>query len=130
MSLGNTQRGATFVESCIACHRIGQLGAVIGPDLTSIGTTLSPERIAEEILWPGRQVKEGYTMLQVTTQDGVVHHGYERWTRQSDASGDLVMRQLTAKSLITLRRDQIVSRQTLVSPMPPVEPRNCLFSSI
>ena len=118
MTQGNAQRGATLVEACIACHRIGKLGAVIGPDLTSIGTTLSPERIAEEVLWPGRQVKEGYTMLQVTTQDGVVHHGYERWTRQSEASGDLVMRQLTAESLITLRRDQIVSRQTLVSPMP------------
>ena len=118
MTQGNAQRGATLVEACIACHRIGKLGAVIGPDLTSIGTTLSPERIAEEVLWPGRQVKEGYTMLQVTTQDGVVHHGYERWTRQSEASGDLVMRQLTAESLITLRRDQIVSRKTLVSPMP------------
>ena len=57
-------------------------------------------------------------MLQVTTQDGVVHHGYERWTRQSQESGDLVMRQLAAESLITLRKDRIVSRQTLVSPMP------------
>ena len=61
MMRGNAQRGATLVEACIACHRIGKLGAVIGPDLTSIGTTLSPERIAEEVLWPGRQVKEGYT---------------------------------------------------------------------
>lgn len=118
MTLGDAQRGATLVDACIACHRIGELGAVIGPDLTSIGTTLSPERITEEILWPGRQVKKGYTMLQVTTQDGVVHHGYERRTRQSEESGDLVMRQLTAESFITLPRDQIVSRQTLVSPMP------------
>lgn len=118
MAMGDAQRGAALMESCVACHKIGKLGGVIGPDLTSIGTTLSPERIAEEILWPSRQVKEGYTMLQVSTKDGEVHQGYERRTKQSETSGDVVMRQLAIDSLITVREDRIESRQVLDSAMP------------
>ena len=57
-------------------------------------------------------------MLQVLTKDGVVHQGYERRTRESQETGDLVMRELAAESLVTVREDQIESRSVLGSSMP------------
>ena len=42
----------------------------MGPDLTAIGTTLSTERIIEELLWPARQIKEGYSVVAVVTDSG------------------------------------------------------------
>ncbi|MCZ6682015.1 MAG: c-type cytochrome, partial [Planctomycetota bacterium] len=117
-TMGDARRGATTTASCIACHKIGKAGGVIGPDLTSIGTTLSAERITEELLWPSRQVKEGYTLLHVLTKAGEVVQGYERGTRESRETGDLVMRQLATKSLVTVRKDQIAFQALVGSSMP------------
>ena len=91
---------------------------MIGPDLTAIGTTLAADRITEELLWPSRQVKEGYTLLQVTTKDGKLHQGFERRTKESEETGDLVMRQLAIDVIVTIKKDQIASVQKLGSAMP------------
>ena len=120
-SQGNAKRGAMWAASCIACHKFGKagkVGGVIGPDLTSIGTTMSADRIIEELLWPSRQVKEGYTLLQVITKDGQVLQGFERRTQESERRGDLVMRQLAVDSLVTIRKDNIASKQKMGSAMP------------
>lgn len=115
---GDAARGKALAASCIACHKFGQVGGVIGPDLTAIGTTLSADRITEELLWPSRQVKEGYTLLQVTTKDGKLHQGFERRTKESEETGDLVMRQLAIDVIVTIKKDQIASVQKLGSAMP------------
>ena len=111
---GDSARGKLESVSCLGCHRIGSQGGLVGPDLTSLGTTLSPERIVEELLWPGRQVKEGYSMIQLTTKSGEVLQGYER----SAKSGEIAIRQLAEDSLLTLRRDRIHSVKKLGSAMP------------
>ncbi len=115
---GNATRGKTHTASCLACHRIGKTGGIVGPDLTSIGTALSADRITEELLWPSRQVKEGYTLLEVTTIDGQLQQGFERLTKESAKTGDLVLRQLATETLVTFKKDQIASRQELGSAMP------------
>ena len=101
--------GAAVFKSlaCSACHKIGGTGGDIGPDLTAIGTTLSAERIAEELLWPNRQVKEGFSVVQVITADGKIHQGYERKTKESQATGDLVIQDLATKQLVTIKRQDI-----------------------
>jgi putative heme-binding domain-containing protein len=115
---GDAARGKALSAACIACHKFGEVGGVIGPDLTAIGTTLSADRITEELLWPSRQVKEGYTLLQVTTKDGKLHQGFERRTKESEKTGDLVMRQLAIDVIVTIKKDQIASVQKLGSAMP------------
>jgi putative heme-binding domain-containing protein len=120
MDRGNVERGAILFKTaaCITCHRVGDNGGVIGPDLTAIGTTLSGERIIEELLWPNRQVKEGYTVLQVLTYEGEILQGYERKTKESQQSGDLVMRELAADKLMTIKRQHIELKQSVGSSMP------------
>ncbi len=112
---GDPNLGEPEAASCLGCHRIGAKGGLIGPDLTSLGTTLSPERIVEELLWPGRQVKEGYSMIQLTTKSGEILQGYER----SSKPGAITIRQLAVDSLLTMRREQVTSVTKLGSAMPP-----------
>ena len=88
---------------------------MVGPDLTSLGTTLSPERIVEELLWPARQIKEGYSLVQLTTKSGEILQGYER----SSKPGAITIRQLSVDSFLTLRREQVASVTKLGSAMPP-----------
>jgi len=118
--LGDARRGAELFKSraCVTCHRVGRAGGLIGPDLSAIGTTLSAKRIVEEVLWPNRQVKEGYSVLQVVTTDGAIHQGYERRTKETQQSGDLVMRQLKGEKLITMKKKDIDEQRVIGSSMP------------
>ncbi len=117
---GEAVRGAAVFKSlaCGACHKIGGAGGDIGPDLTAIGTTLSAERIAEELLWPNRQVKEGFSVVQVITADGKIHQGYERKTKENQATGDLVIQDLATKQLVTIKQQDIDEKQVTGSSMP------------
>ena len=104
--------------ACVSCHKVGGSGGTIGPDLTAIGTTLSAERIAEELLWPNRQVKEGFSVIQVVTEDGKIHQGYERKTKSSQETGDLVLEDLATRKLVTIKRESIEAKKVTGSVMP------------
>jgi len=103
---------------CAVCHKISPATnngiPFIGPELDTIGNTLSTERIIEEVLWPGRHVKEGYSLVQVTTITGDVHAGYEQRSR----SDDIFLRPLSQPGTIRIPRDQIRSQAKIGSAMP------------
>ena len=117
---GNSVRGGKIFQrmACAACHKIAGAGGNIGPDLTALGTTLSPRRIVEELLWPNRQVKEGYTVVSVVTQDGKIYQGYEVVTREGSPTNGLVLRDLVTRERITLAEDEIEEKRVRGSSMP------------
>ena len=121
-SLGSNETGLMNLLSqaagCAVCHKIGLATnngiPFIGPELGTIGNTFSTERIIEEVLWPGRHVKEGYSLVQVTTITGDVHAGYEQRSR----SDDIFLRPLSQPGTIRIPRDQIRSQAQIGSAMP------------
>ena len=117
---GDAARGAVlFVDlGCDACHRVGEQGGTVGPSLTAVGTTLSAERIIEETLWPNRQIKEGFTALEVVTSDFMIYQGYKRSTRESEETGDLVIQDLATGELVTIKAEDIEDVRLTGSPMP------------
>ena len=50
----NQQRGAEVMASsgCLACHKVGDNGGTLGPDLTTIGDTLGKDAIARTLVNP------------------------------------------------------------------------------
>ena len=117
---GESRRGSAVFKSmaCSSCHKVSGLGGAIGPDLTAIGTTLSVERIVEELLWPSRQIKEGYSVVAVITEEGKIYQGYERRTAESRKSGDLVIQDLATRELVTIKQQQIEEKRITGSAMP------------
>jgi len=116
---GDIGRGRQVFQltGCAACHQVEATKndfPFIGPDLTALGNTLRPERIIEEVLWPGRAVKEGYSLLRVTTQDGTVHQGYEERSR----SEDVFLRPLDRADTIRIPKNQIRAKTEAGSAMP------------
>ena len=111
-------RRAFQAAGCAVCHKIGLATnngiPFIGPELDTIGNTLSKERIIEEVLWPGRHVKEGFSLVQVTTITGDVHAGYEQRSR----SNDIFLRPLSQPGTIRIPHDQIRSQAKIGSAMP------------
>jgi putative heme-binding domain-containing protein len=78
---GDPQHGAeVFVSprfACLSCHRVGDQGATIGPDLSTVGLCTKPDEVVESVLWPRRQIKENYVAFTVATADGTTRQGYK-----------------------------------------------------
>ena len=117
---GNAANGEQIFKTigCAACHHVGTAIAglaYIGPDLDTIGNTLSTERIIEEVLWPGRAVKEGFSLLQVTSKDGTIHQGYEQRSR----SEDVFLKPLGSSEILRIPANQIREQKPAGTAMPP-----------
>jgi putative membrane-bound dehydrogenase-like protein len=55
--------------SCSTCHAIGNEGATLGPDLTSIGSIRSGRDILEAIIFPSASFVPGYEPFRIETSD-------------------------------------------------------------
>ncbi len=56
--------------SCYRCHMLEGRGRAIGPDLTMIGHSQTPEHVLESILEPSREIAPLYTMWTIITKSG------------------------------------------------------------
>lgn len=72
---GSIAQGAPlFKKHCAGCHRSGNVGAKVGPDLSGL-LTKSREQLLEDILDPNKQVLPDYVAIQLVTDEGVVVSG-------------------------------------------------------
>lgn len=72
---GDVERGRkVFATSCAACHKIGNVGHDVGPDLASI-TDKRPATLLANIIDPSAEVEARYLTYIVVTVDGRVHNG-------------------------------------------------------
>ncbi|MFO0961114.1 MAG: plastocyanin/azurin family copper-binding protein [Isosphaeraceae bacterium] len=78
---GDARRGAELFASprlaCQSCHKVGEAGGEVGPPLTTVGSCVKPEEIAESILFPRRKIKEGFEAVRLLLADGRSHQGYK-----------------------------------------------------
>jgi putative heme-binding domain-containing protein len=115
---GDARRGAgVFMApqfACVSCHKVGKHGGTVGPELTTVGKCIPPEKIVEAVLWPKREVKEGFVALQIITGDGKTHQGY----KEREDEKRLVIRDPATGKAITLPKDDIESRRETGSLMP------------
>ncbi len=67
---GNAARGrALFVETCSKCHRCGDVGERVGPDLSGVAHR-SVEDLVGNILDPNMAINPGFVSYQAETKDG------------------------------------------------------------
>lgn len=112
--LGDAERGAAvFAKHCAACHRIGNSGYDLGPDLTALAD-LSPRAIVTAVIDPNRAVEDKYRSYAAVTLDGVSHHGM----LVSETSNSIVMEGLNKSRTIIPRADLERLHSTGKSWMP------------
>jgi putative heme-binding domain-containing protein len=103
---GDADRGRRlFVESqsvaCRNCHRVGDVGKLIGPDLAGIGKKLDRAKLLESILEPSKTIDPKFAALLVETSDGRVLTGLP--VKQDDA--EIVLRQIDGKEVAVATKD-------------------------
>jgi putative heme-binding domain-containing protein len=95
----DARRGAAIYArenlKCVTCHRIGDAGGRVGPNLTAIGASSPLDYVIDSLLYPAKNVKEGYNTVVVQTADGQVLTGIQ--VTRSDA--ELVLRDATGKEM-------------------------------
>lgn len=115
---GDVRRGAEVFRSpqfaCLSCHKVGTQGGTVGPDLTLVSRCLPPDQIVESVLWPKRQIKDGYLAISVATSDGKIHIGYKE--RENDK--ELILKDPSTGNLVHLAKAQIEERTEVGTLMP------------
>ena len=76
---GDRNRGETLFWSsavnCGSCHKIGDRGAAVGPDLSSIGKQRSREDLLESLLEPSRRIEPKFAAYIARAVDGRIVTG-------------------------------------------------------
>jgi putative heme-binding domain-containing protein len=109
-------REAYLVGQCIKCHRFGNDGGSVGPDLTAVSSRFSRRDILESILEPSKVVSDQYRNEVVTTKAGKVVIG-----RVMDENKERIVIQPDPLSpaRVEIKKSAIESREpSKVSPMP------------
>ena len=111
---GNAGRGArVFKEQCSQCHRVGETGIKVGPNLSSL-THRPKEEMLENILDPNANIVPGYEEYMIETWDGRILTGV-----MADQSATTVTLRRGHGAEDTILRSTIASLRALtVSAMP------------
>jgi putative heme-binding domain-containing protein len=87
---------------CINCHRYGERGEGIGPDLTTISRRFQRKEILESILFPSQVISDQYASKTVQGKDGRVITGLV----SPQADGSMVVL-TTSGQKVTLKADEV-----------------------
>ncbi|MGN6438618.1 MAG: DUF7133 domain-containing protein [Agriterribacter sp.] len=102
-------------QGCIACHSIEKGQPLKGPFMGQIGSIMNRKQIAESILKPNASISQGFSTVQITTNDNKTVVGFVT----GESGGKLTMRDITG-SVHTVLTSNIKSRKELeTSIMPP-----------
>ena len=67
---------AVFTSRCATCHKWGNEGSTIGPDLTTIGKKFNDPELLDAIINPSAAIVFGYEPWLVNTKDGQSIYGF------------------------------------------------------
>ncbi|MCG8652914.1 MAG: HEAT repeat domain-containing protein, partial [Pirellulales bacterium] len=118
VALGDAERGRMLFRSdkakCSACHRVGDHGAAVGPDLTSIGANRTVSDLLESIVFPSASIVRDFDSYKVLTLDGRVLTG----VLVSENTREYVLQQASGEQLRLDRREIETITPSPVSMMP------------
>jgi cytochrome c oxidase cbb3-type subunit III len=75
---GDSARGRVLFSgkgNCTGCHRVGQTGSGVAPNLSDIGAVRSPGSLQRTLLDPSSQMMPVNRPVRVVTKDGTVING-------------------------------------------------------
>lgn len=115
---GDIQRGAVvFADvklACSSCHKIGDSGGTVGPDLSKLAKQRSGKYIVESVLWPDREVEPFFVSWRILTVDGEILTGFKV---QADED-EVQLRELTGGQTVFIATEDIEHEALAGSVMP------------
>ncbi|MDP6444976.1 MAG: HEAT repeat domain-containing protein [Pirellulaceae bacterium] len=100
--------------SCHKCHRFGNQGEAIGPDLTSMARRFMKKEVLQSIIFPSHVVSDQYLAKQINTEGGKTYVGIVA----PGAEGELIVLQPNGEKAIILEDDVAEEKPSKISAMP------------
>ncbi|HEU5077643.1 MAG TPA: PVC-type heme-binding CxxCH protein [Opitutaceae bacterium] len=75
---GDASRGATRIQACYACHRVGSNGVDYAPDLTAFAKRQAVSAVVRSIVDPSADISLGFEGTAVVLKDGIEIDGLVR----------------------------------------------------
>ncbi len=111
---GDPDQGAALYSAhCAKCHRLGNLGRALGPDLSVVADP-SPQTFLVAILDPNRAIEARYLQYLVSTGSGELFSGMI--TQESESS--ITLEEADQPAHVIARSDIRKMKSSGVSPMP------------
>lgn len=115
---GDAQRGRSIffgrsAASCRRCHKVGNEGGAVGPELSTIAKDRDRRYLLESIVFPNEKIAKGFDTVVLVmdtgkTYTGVVKEQDDETLKLMDANG----------ATITIRKDEIEDQAKGLSGMP------------
>lgn len=105
---------ARIESTCVTCHKIGDVGADVGPGLSEIGSKLPKEAIYEAILNPNAGLSMGFETQQFALKAGGVAAGIVR----SDTKEEILLA-LPGGATQKLNPKDVAKREKLTTSLMP-----------
>ena len=99
---------------CLDCHKFGDEGQGLGPDLTTVNSRFRPIEILESIVDPSKVISDQYKSIVVSTADGKIYNGM---AAGNDAK-NLVLLLADASKVTIPKADIDEQKESKVSVMP------------
>ena len=121
---GNAQKGRSLFAKaaglqCRNCHKVGEQGRAVGPNLNGIGKRYSREEILENILEPSKKIDPKFQTWLIQTEDGKIRSGL--LVSRTDESVTLL--EATGKELVVPAADIELMVAQKKSLMPELQLR-------
>jgi putative heme-binding domain-containing protein len=112
---GDVPRGKeVFRRVCSGCHRIGDMGSEVGPDVVNLGGRLTKGNLLTQILDPNASIAAGYEEYLIETADGRSITGI----LAEDSATSATLRRKEGHQDSVLRSNIARMRTSTVSAMP------------
>jgi putative heme-binding domain-containing protein len=109
---------AAFAKAqCIVCHRFGNEGGLVGPDLSGVGSRFDQRALLESILEPSKVIDEKFRNTVFTLKDGNIING----TIEREVGSKILIREspFAGKPIEILKQEVTRQEKSPISPMPP-----------
>ena len=101
---------------CLACHRFGNEGGSVGPDITAVSSRFSRRDLLESILEPSKVISDQYQSTTIVTKNDEDFTG--RLVDEDATKVALVINPLAPQRVEILKADITRREASKISPMP------------
>jgi quinoprotein glucose dehydrogenase len=115
---GDAKRGEEIVfgrseASCRRCHKVGEQGGEVGPNLTTIGKDKTREYLLEAVVLPSAKIAQGFESATIILDTGKIETGIVK----SETDDELVLMKPDGE-LVPIAKGSIEERAPAQSAMP------------